>query len=440
MNEGVRDIAAHKFRSFLTILGVVFGVSSLMTMFAITAGMAASMRTNSLSSGEAQKLKVNPSAPPARQRDIAQRSPGITYRDVRALRGVSPWITWICPVASHNTWVSFGNKGLNGNIIGTEEGYLEMEKMSVQHGRFLSELDQANRARVAVLGSRFWSELFPGGPATAVGQTIKIQGVSFEVVGTFPEYLNREMERARAQGKMSVQEARRKSRAGGRGGSRGYDPYPWKNQVVIIPITTMQGIFKSAVAVQNEVGPDLKLDYFQVGLSDPVHKPVVAEQLRNVLRVTHRGIDDVEIETYEETVGDVEKSVRAARLSGGIIAGIGLVVGGLGICNIMLAGIVERIREIGVRLALGATPVDVFVQVLMEAFLLALVGGVLGVACGYGMVYLLDDVLRIPNEPIVEGAGVGLSFAFALATGIIAGLYPSFKAARLQPVQALKAD
>jgi putative ABC transport system permease protein len=182
----------------------------------------------------------------------------------------------------------------------------------------------------------------------------------------------------------------------------------------------------------------MRLDHFQVGPFDPMQKSVVAEQIRNVLLVTHNGIEDVGIDTHEEKIEDVEKAVRAARLSGGIIAGIGLVVGGLGICNIMLASIVDRIREIGVRMALGAAPGDIFIQVLMEAFLLAVFGAVLGVGGGYGLVFLLDAVLQIPNKPIVEWEGVALSFAFAIGTGIVAGIYPSLKASRLKPVQALK--
>lgn len=439
LTEGIRDIGSHKFRSFLTIMGVVFGVSSLMTMFAITEGMAVSMRSQISGYGDADKIHVGRAAPPASQADIADRSPGITYRDVLALRVASPLIAWVSPLVSHTAWVNYENRGLRGRIVGTEEGYLEMDKLSIHTGRYLTPFDQASRARVAVLGSQFWKELFPEGPESALGKKIKIQGVSFEVVGTFPEYMTREQERARQLGKAEPSKgAPRRGR--NRPGNQAWDPYPYKNQIVSIPITTMQAIFKSAVSTDANVGPDTKLDYFQVGPKDPMQKAIVAEQIRNVLLVTHEGIEDVGIDTHEQKVEDVEKSVRSARLSGAIIAGIGLVVGGLGICNIMLASIVDRIREIGVRMALGATPRNIFFQLLMEAFLLALGGGLLGVAAGYGLVFVLDDVLQIPNQPIIELDGVGLSFAFAIATGIVAGLYPSLKASRLKPVQALQFD
>lgn len=435
LKEGMRDIASHKLRSSLTIMGVVFGVSSLMTMFAITAGMAASLRFQIMGYGDADKIHVSRAAPPARQSEIADRSPGMTYRDVLALRAASPLIAWVSPMVAHQTWISFENRGLRGRVVGTEDGYLEADKLAILTGRYLTPLDQAKRSRVAVLGSQFWKEFFPAGPESALGQKIKIQGISFEVVGTFPEYLTRDQERARALGKKSVDDARQKSR-----GRRGqvWDPYPYKNQIISIPITTMQTIFKSAVTTDAGVGPEMRLDFFQVGPVDPTQKPVVAEQIRSVLQATHNGIEDFGIDTHEEKIEEVEKAVRAARLSGGIIAGIGLVVGGLGICNIMLASIVDRIREIGVRMALGAAPANIFSQVLVEAFLLALLGGVLGVGGGYGLVYILDEVLQIPNKPIVEWEGIALSFAFALGTGILAGIYPSVKASRLKPVQALK--
>jgi putative ABC transport system permease protein len=435
ISEGLRDIASHKFRSFLTMMGVVFGVSSLMTMFAITSGMAVSLRYEISGYGDAEKIHVGRAAPPARQSEIADRSPGITYRDVLALRGASPLIEWVSPLVSHQAWVSYEGRGLRARVVGTEEGYLQADKLSIHTGRYLTPLDQEKRSRVAVLGSQFWKDFFPEGPESALGKKIKIQGVSFDVVGTFPEYLTADQERARAMGKTSVREARSKSR-GRRGQS--WDPFPYKNQVISIPITTMQTLFKSAVTTDAGVGPEMRLDYFQVGPFDPMQKSVVAEQIRNVLLVTHNGIEDVGIDTHEEKIEDVEKAVRAARLSGGIIAGIGLVVGGLGICNIMLASIVDRIRELGVRMALGAAPGDIFIQVLMEAFLLAVFGAVLGVGGGYGLVFLLDAVLQIPNKPIVEWEGVALSFAFAIGTGIVAGIYPSLKASRLKPVQALK--
>jgi putative ABC transport system permease protein len=438
MNEGLRDIFSHKFRSFLTILGVVFGVSSLMTMFAITAGMAVSMRSLIMNTGDNHKLAINPSAPPAHQSEIASRSPGLTYQDVRALRGSSPLIAFIGCASRIPGWISYRNVGFGGTILGTEEGHLEMDRLEILTGRYLTAMDQETKARVAVLGSRYWKELFPEGPEAALGATIQIRGVNFTVVGTFPEYLTPEQQRARELGIMDVQQARRQAR-GARGGA--WDPYPWKNQLVAIPLTTLQAIFKSAnVQGGVDLGRDIKLDQIQIGIRDPARKSELAEHIRNILLHTHKGIEDFSIDTHEEKIAGVENEVRAARLSGGVIAGIGLVVGGLGICNIMLASIVDRIREIGVRQALGATPLYLFTQVLMEALLLALMGGVLGLAAGFGMIYLLDEVLKIPSRPVVEFQGVVLSFAFAVAVGIVAGIYPAWKACRLKPVQALKFD
>ncbi|NJK93476.1 MAG: FtsX-like permease family protein, partial [Blastochloris sp.] len=135
---------------------------------------------------------------------------------------------------------------------------------------------------------------------------------------------------------------------------------------------------------------------------------------------------------------EIEQQVWATRFSGGLIAGISLLVGGVGIMNIMLASITDRIREIGVRRALGALPSDIFIQVVMEALLLAVVGGILGIAVAQGMIYFLDQVAQIPNRPEAEAWAVMMSFAFALVIGLLAGIYPAFRASSLRPVEALK--
>lgn len=438
MVEGWGDILSHKLRSLLTVLGVVFGVASLMTMLAITAGMASNMKDALLNTGDGEKIAIRPAAPPESQREIAARSPGLTYRDVEALRGSSPLITWIGYSSNYGGWFRYLDRSSGGQVVGTGAGYLEMDRMEVRHGRFLTDLDQETMARVVVLGSRIWKELFPQGAEGAIGRTIQIRGVNFTVVGTFPEYLTPGQQRAAAQGITRTEQERRQAR-GGRG--RQWDPYPWKNQVAVIPLSTMQAIFKS-VNMQDGVdqGPDERLTQIQVGISDPARKRELAEHVERVLLFTHRGIQDFSIETHEDRVDQVEAEVRATRLSGGIIAGIGLVVGGVGITNIMLAGIVDRIRELGVRLAVGARPWHLFLQVLVEAVLLALLGGILGVVTGLGMVYVLDKVLMIPTRPVMEEWAVGLSFAFALVTGIVAGIYPAWKASQLKPVEALKFD
>ena len=136
----------------------------------------------------------------------------------------------------------------------------------------------------------------------------------------------------------------------------------------------------------------------------------------------------------------MQEQVQATRLSGALVAGIGLVVGGIGITNIMLASIVDRIREIGIRRAIGAKPRDIFIQVIMEAFLLALLGGILGVLAAFGMVKFLDNVAQIPSQPVLKAYAIVTSFSFALVTGLLAGIYPAWKASSLPPVQALKFD
>jgi putative ABC transport system permease protein len=201
----------------------------------------------------------------------------------------------------------------------------------------------------------------------------------------------------------------------------------------------MMAIFKSANVVNGvDQGADFKISEIQAGLRRIEDSEKGLEFARNSLLQTHRGIEDFRLIYDKERFADIEKRVLAMRVSGGLIAGIGLLVGGVGIMNIMLASITDRIREIGVRRAIGAQPLDIFIQVIMEALLLAVLGGLLGIAAAQGMIYFLDEVAKIPNRPEVESLAVMLSFAFALVIGVLAGIYPAFRASTLRPVEALK--
>jgi putative ABC transport system permease protein len=162
------------------------------------------------------------------------------------------------------------------------------------------------------------------------------------------------------------------------------------------------------------------------------------QQVREVLLQTHRGIEDFGFDTREDWAEDIESTIHSAKLNGSIIAGISLVVGGIGIANIMLASITERIREIGIRLAVGAHQKHVFSQILIESSLLGLLGGLMGILVSLGLVRLITQFVEFNYEPVVTLDKLVVSFVFSVLTGMLAGIYPALKASRLDPIQALR--
>ena len=160
--------------------------------------------------------------------------------------------------------------------------------------------------------------------------------------------------------------------------------------------------------------------------------------MRSVVLTTHRGIEDFAFDTRQEWADSIEESVRSTRLSGGIIAGISLLVGGIGITNIMLASITERIREIGVRRAVGAKGRDIFIQIVVESAVIGLIGGLLGLVASAGVMQILVSISPEKNAPVVELNSVLVSFGFAVIIGVLSGLYPAFRASRLDPIEALR--
>jgi len=215
-----------------------------------------------------------------------------------------------------------------------------------------------------------------------------------------------------------------------------WDPYVQKNNAVIIPESTLFFDFRSASNADDS--PNRKIDRLSIRVADLNLFEEALNQVRAVLERTHRGIDDFGFDTREEWSDNIEKAVSATRISGSFIAGISLLVGGIGITNIMLASITERIREIGVRRAIGARQRDIFVQIVVESGVLGFIGGIVGLLAGMGVIQLIVFASSTDNAPIVTFPAVVISFSFALAIGVISGLYPAWKASTLDPIEALR--
>ncbi len=441
---GLKEVWAHKFRSLLTLFGVVLGVASLVGMSAITKGMENGMRESMVAMGGADKVLLQRQAVPTHQEHLADQAPGRTLVDVVALKAGAPLLGLVSPeMAVPDALVSRGDKRTSPEeCVGVWPAVLDMNLHTVEHGRFFTALDEEKAHAVCVIGTGIRDSLFGdpdevGHEIIPIGEIIQINGQPFTIVGMFTQYASEQDLKARALRKEAIAsgkaEPAKKSRGWGRKGGWAF----WrKNNTLYIPLNTAWVRFRMAGDLDGI--PDPRLSDIDLKVKSMEQMETALQQAKNVLLVTHRGIEDFTFQTQESQVESINKQIKNARLSGGIIAGISLLVGGIGIMNIMLASINERVREIGTCKALGATGVDVFIQIIVESVVLSLIGALAGLAASLLIVDLLSYIAPTGNTPIITWEAQAVAVAFSGTVGVLAGFLPAIKAARLEPIQALR--
>lgn len=381
-----RGIIDNKLRSFLTMLGIIIGVTSVIALVSIGQG-ATSKVTEQIESMGSNLLTIN----------IMGRGPNTTlsYDNVMEFSS-SPYISGVAPLISGSATVEYANKNeANVQVQGTNADLLTVRNYSVSSGRFLTDTDVSARKKVAVLGTEIAGNLF--GFVDPVGQNVKIKGYTFKVIGVM------------------------ESSSSMMGST---------DEQVFIPITVAERIFQTR---------GVRTVYIQAAGKDAITPATneITSKLNKIFRVSseennyaYRILDQSEmLETINETS-------RTLTMMLGGIAAISLLVGGIGIMNIMLVSVTERTREIGIRKALGARKRDVLSQFLIESLVLSSTGGIIGVATGYFLSLGLGKVL---NMSVKTTLGVTLiAFSFSLLVGVFFGIYPANKASNLKPIDALR--
>ena len=445
---GFKEIWAHKFRSLLTMLGIILGVASLVGMSALVKGMENGMKEALVAIGGLEKVRVEQNELPANQRHLMDEAPGITLRDVYALQRSAPLVKLVSPemrMLSFPHVTRMGRSTERSWVVGTWPNAIEMNQHVLQYGRMFSAIDDETARNVCVIGVDIRDQLFGSAEEVRreinpVGETIMINNQPFRVIGMFQRYESEQDKKRRElemnQPKQDQQGVQRSRGWGGRGGPGSF-VFGWKNRTIYVPLNTVWIKFRSAGTGTNGV-PDPRLSALNIKVADIEKLEPALQQARNVMMHTHKGIEDFAFQTQENWSEQITTAIKNQRMSGGIISAISLLVGGIGIMNIMLASISERIREIGIRKAIGATFADVFIQILVESVVIALLGGFAGLVCSYGLVNVIAYMSPTGNSPVITINSMFIALGFSGLVGVLAGLFPAFKAARLDPIQALR--
>jgi len=397
------DLARHKLRTLLTMLGIIFGVGAVISMLSIGAGAQA----EALKVIDAMGLRnIIVREKPVEQKDlytVRERSLGLSLRDLQGVRDVAPDI--VAGSARKRVRVDrvLSAAGRSeGQVLGVGRAYFGLMNLRLASGSLFDDVEEDTFQRVCVLGHRARQDLFAF--LDPIGQAVKINDVWFTVVGTLAP---------RSLGKESFQ---------------GVEVESGDNSI-FIPITTALKMFDRP-KLSSEV------DEIVVQVSPRASVSASSLLLSGVIKDLHGGLSDFTLVVPEELLDQSRRTRRIFNIVMGGIAGISLLVGGIGIMNIMLASVVERTREIGVRRAVGATRRNILSQFLSEAVLISLLGGFTGVVLGFSIAWGVS--IFSDWKTVVTGFSIILSFGFSVAVGLIFGTYPAMNAAGLHPIEALR--
>ena len=444
---GLKDIWSHKFRTLLTMFGIVLGVSSLVAMAAVITGMEKGTKESMIAMGGLDKIRIDDEDVPTWQDHLKNQAPGRLIKDVEALKASAPLITTISPEMRLD-WRATrvtrqGRSASTSEIVGVWPAVLEMNLYEIEHGRFFCDLDEEFANSVCVIGTGVRDQLFgspeeKGTEIVPIGEVLQVGGQPFTIVGMFKHYESEQERKLKELAKKQAKENEGgvKRQRGWSGAKKWGDAFWRKNNVVYMPLNTAWIKFRAAS--NEDQTPDPRLTDIDIKIADLDLLEPALQQARNVMLVTHNGINDFEFDTQENQINDIRTRIRNMRISQGVIAGLSLLVGGIGIMNIMLASINERIREIGTCKAVGASSEAIFTQIIVESIAVAMLGAVVGLGFSFLLVELIEIASPAQNSPIITVYPMVIAVGFSALVGVVAGLFPAFKAAGLHPIQALR--
>jgi putative ABC transport system permease protein len=395
----LRNLTKNRMRSLLTSLGVIIGVGAVIVMVGVGAGAQADVEEQISSLGANMIIIFPGTSSMGGVSHGAGSENRMTLEDAEDLRDGSSLLAAVSPLVNARAQVIGGEGNWSTSVTGVWPEYLTIRNWAVESGGFFAERDEQAKSKVAVIGQTVADELF--GDADPIGERIRVRNTPFTVIGVLEE----------------------------KGGSAmGQD----QDDVVLVPAST---------ALNRLVGGRhismIMASAYSLELSDAAQAEVEVI-MREAHKIGEGEDNDFQVHTQAEMMDAMTSIVGVMTLLLGAVAAVSLIVGGIGIMNIMLVSVTERTREIGIRLAVGAHGRDVMAQFLAESLVMSLLGGAIGTALAYGVSHLLNNVVGMTT--VISPVTVLVSFAFAAAIGVFFGLYPARKAAMLNPIDALRSD
>ncbi|MBQ9897320.1 MAG: ABC transporter permease [Synergistaceae bacterium] len=403
IKTALRSLLGNRTRSILTMLGIIIGVGAVITMVAI--GRGAAQQVEGFVAGFGSNLIIVFPAPPnsSGARGAAGSGATLTLGDSNAIANESFSIQNVAPEANGSAQVIYGNSNWSTSFTGSTPEILNVRNLEIEQGACFSDADVRSAAKVCVLGPTVVKELF--GYADPIDAVIRIRNIPFRVVGVL-----------KAKGANSF----------------GQD----QDDVIFLPITTAQ---RRLVRFGTRVDSVRRIN---VQARDRDSLTAAQDEVKAILRQRHKlteGVpDDFNIRDLTEALENAESSAEVMSILLGAVASISLLVGGIGIMNIMLVSVSERTREIGIRMAVGARPSNVRVQFLTEAVVLSLLGGAIGIASGVGISKAITEFIKWPT--LISPESILIAVGFSAAVGVFFGFWPAYKASRLDPIDALRTE